>query len=258
MILPALGFMLVALTGCSRDSPDKRIKDAQRLSMVKKVALVSFGANRVHLVGSDTDQETNTDPRSAALFGAVYLTAINKSMADNGSGLFVSLKDVMASKAYAAMKDVPYERQEPGLLASSYVYDSPVNDIHVFKIAPDSAKELSKSLGVDAVLGTEVTFRLAPGWSMPILGTFFKPKWYAEATAGGDLYDNGGVLVWQARFNRRGPIHMKADKSLNLAMFSNSSIGGDKMVQIVESAAKEAADHLVESIRDDIQASRGK
>jgi hypothetical protein len=245
---------VLLLSGCG-ESSKSRIKNPTLLAQTKRIAVVSFATDSRYTVGSEND--ATDDPKAAAAFGGVHFGELNKAVKETGGAILLDIDDMIASKPY---KTLPVSREyvrKGKLLASDHAYVSPFSDVYAYALDAATSQKLCQILGVDGILGIETDYHFGSGMNLPIIGSVFKPSWTAEAHQISSLFHSSGALIWRSDIKKSSPLKAKADKSLNIGVYSSSSVSSDNAIALIRSAGHECVVAAVEALKSDLAGVRG-
>ncbi len=122
----------------------------------------------------------------------------------------------------------------------------------VSKLNSDNSKEFCNSLNTDAVLSIEVTYAMSSSFNIPVLGNFIKPNWTASCDVNSKIFNSKGELVWNYEFSVVSPLKLKANKSLNLILYSSSSITEKQTDELIKSVVEYSSKKIIDSLYGDI------
>jgi len=246
------------LSSCGDDmSRDSRIKDNIALKSIKTIALLNFSINSDCTIGSGEDVGFVKNVETIKYWGKLHLLSIDSIIKTNKSPTFLDLNKMIKSKEYQNFNlqhSYLTNRIEslPRWISPGKNYINTFEGLGIIKANTTNSKMFCETLKTDAILSIEVTYGLDESFNIPILGNFIKPNWSSFCKVNSDLFNTKGDLVWHYEFKVDSPIKIKANKSLNLVLYSNSSITGKQSDELLKSVELHSSKKIIEALFGDI------
>lgn len=246
------------LLSCSNDmSKSSRIKDSTALKNIHNIALINFSILRDCTIGSGEDVGFVDNEESIRHWGKGHLLFIYDIVKTHKSPSFLDLNEMIKSNNYKNLKlsnTYVTNRIEslPHWLSPGKNFMKTFESLGVVELNSNNSIAYCDSLNTDAVLSIEVTYGLEDGFNIPILGNFIKPNWTAFCNVNSNLFNSKGDLVWHYEFKVDSPIKVKANKSLNLILYSTSSITGKQTSELLTSVEEYSSKKLTDALFGDL------
>jgi hypothetical protein len=248
----------IIIQACSHDMPkeDRVINDAE-LKRIKNIALINFSINRNCTIGSGEDIGFVDDLEQIRYFGKYHLAGIYELTKSSKSPSFLDLNQMVKSENYKKLELPNYyvkgrNEKLPKWLSPGKHFMNIYEGVGIIKLNHENSRKICTSLKTDAVLSVEVTYALDNSFNIPILGNFIKPKWSAQCKIKSELYNSQGELIWQYESVDDSPIKIKANKSLNLVLYSSSSITGKQTEELIRSVADYSSEKIMDTLTSDL------
>lgn len=258
-VFTILVFGVFFISSCDDDmSRSNRIKNNIALRNINSIALINFSINRVCSISGAGDDVGSVDNNDIIQeWGKCHLWLFYEIIKTHKSPKFLDLNEMVKSNYYQTLKlENTYiaNRREslPVWLSPGIHFVNTFNGLGIVLLNSENSKHFCNSLNTDAVLSIQLTYGLIEGINFPILGNFIKPKWRAFCKIKSELYNNDGELVWHYEFQVDSPLKIKANKSLNLILYSSSSITGKQSFELIKSVQDYSSNKIINALYSDI------
>lgn len=250
-ILVAISMMLL-FSSCNGMSMGRRIKNPDALNEIEKIALVNFAVNSQYTVGSGEDTEYEESPDVVKTFGSMQLKHLYGIMKAKDTPAFLDLNEMVQNDGYQALdladSYTKGNRLVPNWIIKRPTYISPIDVLGLADLDSAMAKDICQVLDVDGVLSIEVSYNLDAGANLP----FAKPNWWAYVSVQSELYNSDGNIVWKYYKKTKSPLKLKAATSMNLLVFSRSTISPEQSIELIQSAEEKSTQELFNALYADI------
>lgn len=256
--LVIFAFVVVIISSCDDMSSNSRIKNNIALKKINKIALMNFSIMKdCSISGEGDDVSYIKNGEITQEWGKYHLFFLNEIIKTRKSPMFLDLNEMVKSDIYQNFKlENTYiaNRKEslPVWLSPGVHFVNTFKGVGIVLINSTNSRKFCKSLNTDAVLSIQLTYGIIEGINFPIFGNFIKPKWKAFCKIKSELFNNVGELVWHYDCLVKSPLKISANKSLNLILYSSSSINGKQTYELIKSVQEYSSNKIINALYSDI------
>jgi hypothetical protein len=237
--------------------PPGRVRDAEAVAKLKRIALVTLAADTELLTGKGGEDAKTTDsPAEAHALAYVQLEKLTTAFKSSPIVLIPS-NTVSANDSYRGLSYPFTSSRKSGLFASKTMI-SATDDLRILPVQhAQNFAGLGAALDVDALLIVQTRYELDWDWreSIPLVTLFTNPYWYGNVRTRAWLVDRTGNVIWRYRESLRSSKPERAE-AFNYLVVSGSKITAEQSIKLLMDAIDESSARLTSLLTQDVASSK--